>query len=78
MEERSIFIDTMYDILCATEAKTLDDLTKDRMKKMNLAIKSLNSQDTKTKLMIMRIIRSLMKEGNMTLKQSFKKEKAVE
>lgn len=78
IEERSTFIDTMYDVLCATEAKTLDDLTKDRMKKMNLAIKSLNSQDTKTKAMIMRIIRALMKEGNVTLKRSFKKGKTVE
>ena len=78
IEERSTFIDTMYNVLCATEAKTLDDLTKDRMKKMNLAIKSLNSQDTKTKAMIMRIIRALMKEGNVTLKRSFKKGKTVE
>ena len=75
LEERSTFIDTLYEILVATEAKTIDDFTKDRMKKITLAIKSLKSQDSKTKMMLLKTIGILMKEGNEVFLQSLKKEK---
>ncbi|MGN0506513.1 MAG: DUF2974 domain-containing protein [Lachnospiraceae bacterium] len=72
-EEREQFVDTLFQVLEMTQAKTVDDLTAEWHKAANAIIKSFNGLDKQTKLMLAKTVRALLKEGNLTIRNTRKK-----
>lgn len=59
VEEREEFVDTIFETLAATNAKTLSDLTSDRIK----LVKAWNSLDPKTKNILLKCVSILIKHN---------------
>ncbi len=72
-EERAQFVDSLFAILSATGAKTLTDLSKARLKKANMLLKSYQAMDSTTKEMILQTIKLLTNAYYKEFKQSFSK-----
>lgn len=69
-EERAQFVDSLFAILEATGAKTISDLTKAKLKKANMILKSYQAMDHTTKEMLSETIKLLTNEYYKFLKQS--------
>ncbi len=59
-EELEQFGERIYEVLTATEAKTLADLNKDRWKSITTIIQSFNAMDKKTKDMLFNLIKAMV------------------
>lgn len=75
-EERSEFIDTLFTIFEATGAKTISELNKAKLKKINIILKSYNAMDETSKEMIGRIVGLLTNEYFKVVKGSIGKKAA--
>lgn len=71
--EREQFVDSLFSILEATGAKTISDLTKAKLKKANMILKSYRAMDHTTKEMLSETIKLLTNEYYKVLKQSLTK-----
>ena len=76
-EEREQFVESLFSILDATGAKTLTDLSKARLKKANMILKSYKAMDATTKEMLSKTIKLLTNEYYKVFKQSFSKKNDV-
>lgn len=61
-EEREKFVDTLFDMITASGAKTLSDINADILKSANASIKMFHSLDADTRTMLLKILRSLTTE----------------
>lgn len=61
-EERKQFVNTLFEIMTASGARTLSDINADLFKSANASIKMFNSLDSDTRAMIIKILRSLTSE----------------
>ncbi|NLK45378.1 MAG: DUF2974 domain-containing protein [Treponema sp.] len=71
--QREIFIDTLFDVLSATEAKTISDLSENWLKKSSAIIKALTRIDPETRNSVLKIFKMLLMSAkqNMTLFNDF-------
>jgi hypothetical protein len=69
-KQRSEFVDTLFTIIRASGAATLSDLTADRFKSANAAIKSFTSLDAKTRSMMTKVLKSLTGEYTRARRKS--------
>ena len=67
-EERANFVDTLYKILDASQAKSIDDLNAEKGRIANVILKELNGLDKETRTMLGKTIATLFREGNQVLK----------
>ncbi len=59
-DELEFFCDCMYEVLTATEAKTLADLNKARLKNVTMILRSYNTIDKKAKDMLFALIKAMV------------------
>ena len=64
VEEREAFADTIFETVSATNAKTLTELTSDRIK----LVKAWNSLDQKTKSVLLKCVAILIKHNAISIK----------
>lgn len=69
--ERAQFVETLFSILEATGAKTLSDLSKAKLKKASIILKSYHAMDETTREMLLHTIRLLTNEYYKVFKRSF-------
>lgn len=67
-EERATFVDTLYKILDAAQAKNIDDLNAEKGRIANVFLKELGGLSKETKTMLGKTISALFKEGNQVIK----------
>ena len=76
-EERAQFVETLFSILEATGAKTLSDLSKAKLKKASMILKSYHAMDETTKEMLLHTIKLLTNEYYKVFKKSFMWKKRI-
>lgn len=59
-EELAVFGDQIYEVLTVTDAKTLAELNKDRLKNVTAIIQSFNAMDKKTKEMLFALVKAMV------------------
>lgn len=59
-DELEFFFDRIYEVLAASDAKTLAELNKDRMKSVTAIIHSFNTMDKKAKDMLFSLIKAIV------------------
>jgi hypothetical protein len=64
-KERENFVDTIYETLNSTNAKTLTELTSEKVK----LVKAWGSLDQKTKNILLKCVSILIKHNAITLKR---------
>lgn len=69
-EQRETFVDTLFGILEATNAKSIDDLNAEKVKVANMALKEIGGLDKGTKSMLAKTLAALFKEGNSVIKSN--------
>ena len=69
-EERATFVDTLYKILEASQAKSIDDLNAEKGKIANVVLKEISGLSKETKTMLGKTISVLFKEGNQIIKHN--------
>ncbi len=67
-EERETFVDTLYKILDATQARSIDDLNAEKGRIANVALKEIGELSRETRTMLGKTIAALFKEGNQVIK----------
>lgn len=72
-EERAQFVDSLFTVLEATGAKTISDLTKAKLKKANMILKSYQAMNHTTKEMLSETIKLLTNEYYKVFRQSLTK-----
>lgn len=70
-KERAQFVDSIFDILEATGARTISDLTKAKLKKANVILKSYQAMDSTIQEMLRQTIKLLTNEYYKVFKKSF-------
>ena len=75
-EERATFVDTLYKILEASQAKNLDDLNAEKGRIANVVLKEIGGLSKETKNMLGKTISALFKEGNQVIKNNINSNKA--
>lgn len=75
-EELEQFGERVYEVLTATDAKTLADLNKDRWKSITTIIQSINAMDKKTKEMLFALVKAMVSANRK--KESSKKSEPTE
>ena len=70
-EERENFVDTLFGILDATRAKSIDDLNAEKAKVANKVLKEITGLDKNTKSMLAKTLTVLFREGNNVMKANF-------
>lgn len=70
-EERAQVVDSLFIILEGTGAKTLSDLSKAKLKKASMILKSYQAMDHTTQEMLLQTIKLLTNEYYKAFKQSF-------
>ncbi len=74
-EERETFVDTLYKILEASQARSIDDLNAEKGRIANVVLKELGGLSKETKAMLGKTISSLFKEGNQVIKTNINNNK---
>jgi len=69
-EERATFVDTLYKVLEASQARSLDDLNAEKGRIANVVLKEINGLSKETKTMLGKTISALFKEGNHVIKSN--------
>lgn len=75
IEERAQFVDALFQILQAAGAKTLFELSKERLKTIDIMIKTFKNMDPVTKQILMQTVELLFVESQKTLKTALKPDK---
>lgn len=75
IEERAQFVDALFQILQAAGAKTLFDLSKERLKTIEIMIKTFKNMDIETKQILKQTVELLFVESQKALKTSLKSDK---
>lgn len=76
-EQRERFVDVLYEILTATEARTLSDLQKDRWKAVSAMVKSGYGLDEESRALLSYTLRLLFKEGARSIREELKVEEKL-
>ncbi|MBO4731206.1 MAG: DUF2974 domain-containing protein [Spirochaetaceae bacterium] len=66
-EQLEKFVDTLFDVLLATNAKTLDELSDNWLKKTGAAVKALSRIDNQTKEAVMVVLRLFFKSARKSV-----------
>lgn len=74
-EERATFVDTLYKILDASQAKSIDDLNAEKGRIANVVLKEISGLSKETKNMLGKTISVLFKEGNQVIKNNLNSNK---
>ncbi len=69
-EERATFVDTLYKVLDASQAKSIDDLNAEKGRIANVVLKEIGGLSKETKTMLGKTISVLFKEGNQVIKNN--------
>jgi len=75
-EERATFVDTLYKILDASQARSIDDLNAEKGRIANVVLKELGGLDKETRTMLGKTIATLFREGNQVIKTSISNNKS--
>lgn len=75
IEERAQFVDALFQILQAAGAKTLFELSKERLKTIDIMIKTFKNMDIETKQILKQTVELLFVESQKALKTSLKSDK---
>lgn len=67
-QERETFVDTLFGILDATKARSIDDLNAEKAKVANRVLKEITGLDKETKTMLAKTLTVLFREGNSVIK----------
>lgn len=67
-EERETFVDTLYKVLDASQARNLDDLNAEKGRIANVVLKEIGGLSKETKVMLGKTLSALFKEGNQVIK----------
>jgi len=76
-EELAVFGEKIYEVLTVTDAKTLAELNKDRLKNVTAIIQSFNATDKKTKEMLFALVKAMV-AANMKIELPKKSEEKEE
>jgi hypothetical protein len=74
-EERATFVDTLYKILDASQAKSIDDLNAEKGRIANVVLKEISGLSKETKTMLGKTLSALFKEGNQVIKNNINNNK---
>ncbi len=74
-EERATFVDTLYKILEASQARSIDDLNAEKGRLANVVLKEIGGLDKETRSMLGKTISALFKEGNQVIKTNINQNK---
>jgi hypothetical protein len=74
-EERATFVDTLYKVLEASQAKSIDDLNAEKGRIANVVLKEIGGLSKETKNMLGKTISALFKEGNQVIKNNISNNK---
>ena len=74
-EERETFVDTLYKILDASQAKSIDDLNAEKGRIANVVLKEISGLSKETKAMLGKTLSALFKEGNQVIKTNLNNNK---
>lgn len=74
-EERATFVDTLYKILEASQARSIDDLNAEKGRVANVVLKELGGLSKETKVMLGKTLSALFKEGNHVIKTNINQNK---
>ena len=74
-EERATFVDTLYKVLDASQAKSIDDLNAEKGRIANVVLKEISGLSKETKNMLGKTISALFKEGNQVIKNNISSNK---
>ena len=66
-EQLEKFVDTLFDVLLATDAKTLDELSDNWLKKSGAVVKALSRMDSGTKEAVMVVLRLFFKSARKSV-----------
>ena len=69
-EERATFVDTLYKILDASQAKSIGDLNAEKGRIANVVLKEISGLSKETKTMLGKTLSALFKEGNQVIKSN--------
>ncbi len=75
-EERATFVDTLYKVLDASQAKSLEDLNAEKGRVANVVLKEIGGLSKETKNMLGKMLSTLFKEGNQVIKTNINSNKA--
>lgn len=67
-EERAAFVDTLYKVLDASQARNLEDLNAEKGRIANVVLKEISGLSKETKTMLGKTLSALFKEGNHVIK----------
>lgn len=76
VEERATFVDTLYKVLDASQARSINDLNAEKGRIANLMLKEINGLKKETRTMLGKTISALFKEGNQVIKTNINNNKA--
>lgn len=65
MDERVVFVDTLFDVLQSSDAKTLEALKNNKLESANAMIKSIKSLDEQKRNLLFNILTALLKDNVM-------------
>lgn len=74
-EKLQLFVDTLYQVISASDAEDLIEFTADWKKNMNMVITALKEVDDQTKQILKEIIRSLFSLAKTRVKEEFSSRK---
>ncbi|MGM9663150.1 MAG: DUF2974 domain-containing protein [Oscillospiraceae bacterium] len=74
-QQRERFVDVLYEILTASDARTLSDLQKDRWKAVNAMVKSSRELDEESRQLLYDTVRLLFREGANSIRAALKEER---
>ncbi|MBM7871451.1 hypothetical protein JOC70_002951 [Clostridium pascui] len=77
IEERGQFVDALFQILQAAGAKTLFELSKERLKTIDIMIKTFKNMDPVTKQILKQTVESLFVESEKIFKTALKPDKIL-
>lgn len=75
MEERENFVDTLYKILEASQARSIDDLNAEKGRIANVMLKEFGDLSKETRSMLGKTIATLFREGNQVIKTNINNNK---
>lgn len=68
-EQLKEVVEAIYQVICATEATTLLELTRDWKKSASAMTTAVKGMDSETKKMIKQVMKALLKQVNITVKE---------
>ena len=74
-QQRERFVDVLYEILTASDAKTLSDLQKDRWKTVSAMVKSSRELDEESRQLLYDTVRLLFREGANSIRAALREER---